>query len=57
MDILEKKKKQSELLKMQSNIMDCEIRIEEKLLEIERIKDQVAKFEEHAENLKQLIKG
>ena len=50
MDI-EKKKIQLEIHKMDANIMDSEIRIEERKMEIKRIEDQIKTYKERKEEL------
>lgn len=48
---IEVKKMKLELIKMDANIMDAEIRIEERLAEIERIKEGIKQYDERREEL------
>jgi len=52
---IEKKKAQLEMMKMDSNIMESEIRIEERLEEIERIKVTISKYNERRDELSQKL--
>lgn len=48
---LDYKKKQAQLLKMKSNVMDCEIKIEERKEEMSRLEGQIIKYEEEINKL------
>lgn len=43
---LDRKRKLVEKMRMESNILDSEIKIEEKMLDIKRIEEQIAKYKE-----------
>lgn len=50
---LDIKKKKAMKLKMQSNIMDCEIKIEERKEEIQRLEAQIVKYQEEENKLEE----
>jgi len=55
---LEKKKKEAEIMRMRSNILDAEVQIEERKEEIQRIGNKIETFNNRIEVLeKELIKG
>lgn len=48
---IEAKKVQLEILKMEANIIDAEIRVSEKMAEIDKINDNISKYEERKKEL------
>lgn len=54
---LEKKKLQLQLMKMDTNILEYELKIQERLEDIERIKDQIKKCEEYKEEIKEQLES
>lgn len=56
LNALDRKKKETEIMKMRYNISDAEVRIEERLQEIERIKDSIASFEGRIAELESELK-
>lgn len=45
MSVLEKKKRKAEIMRMQSNILDAEVQIEERKEEIIRVENKIKTFE------------
>lgn len=56
MNLLDKKKKMAEVMRMKSNIMDAEVQIEERKQEIVRIENKIESFNTRIEELDNELK-